>query len=248
MSFSSPSWRGVVISACVVFPNHLTILVAICWTCSSLSLFFIYCTQTPDAVLQVLERDKGSLPWLSSCQSARMHLAIFAARVLCWLMFNLLSTRTPRSFSTELLPWQLPPACTVALGYSIPDAWLALVEEVPVSPFLQPVQIPLKSSSAFPAHWQFPPPNLVSPASLLEVYSIPLSRSLTRTSISIGLCTDLRKTTLATGSQLGFVPLIITSWAWQPSQYSTQFIVHFSSPICHQVGERDNGRLYQKPC
>lgn len=50
------------LSLYVMFPNPMTVLVAIYWTCSSLS--FVYWTQTPDAVLKLLEGDKGSLPWI----------------------------------------------------------------------------------------------------------------------------------------------------------------------------------------
>jgi len=51
-------------------------------------------------------------------------LAFFATTAYCWLMFNILSTRTPRSFSEKLL-------------FSL----------LPVGPFLQPVTVPLHGSS-----------------------------------------------------------------------------------------------------
>lgn len=49
-------------------------------------------------------------------------LATFAARAHCWLVFKL-STRTPRSLSARVA-YKQPPACTVAWGYSFPDARL----------------------------------------------------------------------------------------------------------------------------
>lgn len=106
--------------------------------------------------------------------------------------------------------------------------------------FLQPVQSPriavlLSSTLAI-----FP--YLVSPASLLKESSIPSCRSWMRTSTCIGPFTDLRKTPLVTGSQLGFVPPIITLWAWQPSRLSTHFIIHFSGPyLINLVREKITG-------
>lgn len=78
----------------------------------------------------------------------RMSVAFCAARAHCWLMFNLLSTRTSRSLSAKLASWS--PAWIVAWAYSFPDARLrisfCLTHEVVVSPFLQHVKIPLNSS------------------------------------------------------------------------------------------------------
>lgn len=112
---------------------------------SSLGLSFLVChvpqpsehlsgpldsTQTPDTALSVVEGGKGSLSWTAGYPPASLPGLNW---VLCWLTFSLLSTRTPRSFSMEMLPRQLLWACTVALDYSIPHAWLALrVEEDPV--------------------------------------------------------------------------------------------------------------------
>jgi len=48
----------------------------------------------------------------------RIPLAFLAARAHCWLMVNLLSIRTPRSLSVELLSSRSAPACTGSWGYS----------------------------------------------------------------------------------------------------------------------------------
>lgn len=76
----------------------------------------------------------------------------FAMWAHCWLMFSLVSTRSSRSFSSKQVSSQLPP--------DRPDAWdeaiqardfaFAFVElhEVSARPCLQPVKVPLNSTSA----------------------------------------------------------------------------------------------------
>ncbi|KAK4818263.1 hypothetical protein QYF61_009968 [Mycteria americana] len=69
----------------------------------------------------------------------RIPLAFLATRAHCWLTVNLLSTRTPRSFSVKLLfSWVAPSI------YGCMDFTILLVElhEVPFGPFLQPVEVP----------------------------------------------------------------------------------------------------------
>lgn len=50
----------------------------------------------------------------------RMLLAFLAARADCWLMFSLLSTKIPRSFSTALLPSCLVPSLYYCQGLFLP--------------------------------------------------------------------------------------------------------------------------------
>jgi len=50
--------------------------------------------------------------------------AAFATRAYCWRMTDLPSTRTPRTFSANLLPRWLAPACTAAGNYSPPATGL----------------------------------------------------------------------------------------------------------------------------
>ncbi|XP_063211414.1 uncharacterized protein LOC134524983 [Chroicocephalus ridibundus] len=50
----------------------------------------------------------------------RMPLAFLATRAHCWLMDNLLSTRTPRSFSSELLPSMSAPNIYWCLAFFLP--------------------------------------------------------------------------------------------------------------------------------
>ncbi|PKU44632.1 hypothetical protein llap_5068 [Limosa lapponica baueri] len=82
---------------------------------------------------------------------ARMLLVFLATWAHCWLMFSLLLTNTPRSFSAR----QLQPLCPrpVALQgvvvNQVEDPALGLGEPHPVglSPPIQPVRIPLQSLS-----------------------------------------------------------------------------------------------------
>ncbi|KAK4826285.1 hypothetical protein QYF61_007132 [Mycteria americana] len=73
-------------------------------------------------------------------------------RAHCWLMFSLVSSRTTKSFSAKLFSsWSTPSIYLVSglVPPQVQDFALHPVElyEVPVSPFLQPVQVPLDGST-----------------------------------------------------------------------------------------------------
>jgi len=80
-----------------------------------------------------------------------MPLAFFAARAHCQLMLSLVSAMTPRPFSAKPLYSWVTPSLYLCLRLLLPrcGTLLALVErrEVPVSPYLQPVQVPLDGST-----------------------------------------------------------------------------------------------------
>ncbi|KAK4807064.1 hypothetical protein QYF61_018405 [Mycteria americana] len=70
-------------------------------------------------------RHMGLVHWTSSGSmgdrtSFRMPLAFFATRAHCWLMFNLVSTRTPRFFAEKLLPSWASPSKYWCLGLFLP--------------------------------------------------------------------------------------------------------------------------------
>ena len=81
----------------------------------------------------------------------RVPAATFASRAYCWVMLNSASVRTPDPFPQSCLPaWQprhillhrfIPP--------QVQDFALLFAElhEVPISPFLHPVEVPPKSST-----------------------------------------------------------------------------------------------------
>ena len=52
----------------------------------------------------------------------RIPLSFLPTRTHCWLRDSLLSTSTPRSFSTELLPSRSAPGCAGPWGYCCPGA------------------------------------------------------------------------------------------------------------------------------
>lgn len=86
-----------------------------------------------------------------SLAQRRIPFTFFATRARFWLVFNLVSTRTRRAFSAELLSSWMAPAYICAWGCSSPGAGLCtsvLVElhVVPISPILQPVKVLLTGS------------------------------------------------------------------------------------------------------
>lgn len=99
--------------------------------------------------------------------------AAFAAEVHCWLIFYSMSTKTSAAFH---LFWHGAGLCT------FPTELL----KGPVSPYLQPDEVSLGDSTTLEcvchSSQQFP----LSSANLLRVYSAPSSRSLIKTSNSIG--------------------------------------------------------------
>lgn len=79
-----------------------------------------------------------------------MLLAVLVARAHGWLVFSLLPTKTPRLFSAELVPGQAVLACTTQgiLPSHEEDCCRVEFHKVPVSLFLQPVQVPLNGNPA----------------------------------------------------------------------------------------------------
>lgn len=128
-------------------------------------LWSVHCT--PGVVLLVLIERKGHLSWPEG--NTFSNAAEVAASLLCgkvWLMFKLVHIWIPRSLSENL-----PSVCVIppqVQDFTIP--LVALVNS-PVCPFLQIVRISLGGCTVTP-------PNFVSSAILLIVYSVPPSRSL----------------------------------------------------------------------
>jgi len=79
---------------------------------------------------------------------SKLPLDFYAVRACCWLTSNLVSTRTPRSFSAKLLSSQSAHSMYWCLGLFLPTCKALHVtfvqpHEVPVDPFLQPGEVPL---------------------------------------------------------------------------------------------------------
>ena len=127
----------------------------------------LYCrthtwTQHSRWVSPVLSSGKDYLPHsagnvLPSRQS-RIPLAFTVSRADCWLMSNLAPTRTPRSFSAQLLPDGQPQACTgVGLCISFPRCrtlcfffWTWWGSCQPISPVLRMAVQPSSVSATPP--------------------------------------------------------------------------------------------------
>lgn len=67
--------------------------------------------RTPGVASPVQRKDCLLQPVGNGFFSDGAEHSTFAARTRCWLIFNLVSTRTPRSFSTKLSNWMSPSWC-----------------------------------------------------------------------------------------------------------------------------------------
>ncbi|KAK4831331.1 LOW QUALITY PROTEIN: hypothetical protein QYF61_016820, partial [Mycteria americana] len=82
---------------------------------------------------------------------ARMLLAFLATWAHCQLVFTRLSTNTPRSFSARQLPSHSSPSLVAGVVVTqVQDPALGLVEPhtIDLSPWIQPLQVPLQSLPA----------------------------------------------------------------------------------------------------
>ena len=118
-------------------PSPLIIFVVLLWTLSSLSASF-WCskdqnwTQYSSCSLASAEESgimTSSLLVMPLLMQPGILLACFAAAAHCSLMLSLLSTKTPRSLSTELLPSQVDPSlcCTPGMSSKSKHTWHGLM-------------------------------------------------------------------------------------------------------------------------
>ena len=111
----------------------------------------------------------------------------FAARAHCWLVFNLVSTRMPRSFCKAAFqlvgPQHVLVHGVILLQVQNSAFHFAELHKVPVGPFLQPVHVPLKEQHSHLVYQLLP---AVLCASSLRVHSVPSARSIIKMLISIG--------------------------------------------------------------
>ena len=82
----------------------------------------------------------------------RMPLAFLAARAHCWLMVNLSSTSTPRSFSAELLSSRSAPSLYWCIGLFLPRCRTLCLLLLNLIRFLS-AQL-FSSQTPFRAHWK----------------------------------------------------------------------------------------------
>lgn len=102
-----------------------------------------------------------------------MLLAVLVARAHGWLVFSLLPTKTPRLFSAELVPLQAVLACTTQgiLPSRAEDCCCVEFHKVPVSLFLQPVQVPLNGNPALKYVDWCPQFDVISKLNAINLYS-----------------------------------------------------------------------------
>lgn len=115
--------------SCVRCSNPLVIFMALCCTRSAMSASFLYggaqnWAQHSSCHFTSTEW-KGRISSLYSLTvlfltQPRMLLATFAARTRCWLMLNLVSTRTCRFFSAKLRSSQSSPNSYWCVGLFLP--------------------------------------------------------------------------------------------------------------------------------
>ena len=108
------------LSSCVRCFSLLIIFLAFWWTCSHMSFSLLLRSAELNLALQLcVTRDKLSRRIISlNLKQSRTLLDIFSARAYSWHIVSLLSTRTPRSLSAELLSGQLASSLYWCLGYS----------------------------------------------------------------------------------------------------------------------------------
>lgn len=158
-------------------------------------------------------------------------------------MFNLASTRTSMWVSSvELHPRSLGPSLCCRMGIFHPSCktlHFAFFErrEVPASPFLQAVQVPLSSYPSILTAF----PSLVSCPDLLRAHAVPPSRSLMKALNSDDSSTDPWSTPLVVHCQVDFALMIVTFQARQ----STLLFTYPAST--QQFGDKSIGNCFKGP-
>lgn len=103
-----------------------------------------------------------------------------AARAQCWLMFKLMSFKTPRCFSAELLSSWVAHSTYGAWSHPSPPAahcnLLVDLHEIPISSPIYTVEVHLHVVMAL--WWASTAPRYLSYGDLLQVYSAPPARPL----------------------------------------------------------------------
>lgn len=147
--------------------SPLTILVALLWAHSHVS-------KTGDNTLDVVSPGSEervaitATDLLATLLLTEPSMWLFAERARCWLIFNLLSNKSPKYFSAKMLSLQLTSSlhwCIELLCPRCSTLLLPLLKFVVLfSSFLQPVLLSNSLSTALP--------NLVSSMTLLRVHSV----------------------------------------------------------------------------
>lgn len=166
-----------------------------------------------------------------------MLLAFVAARVCSWLVFGLLSAKTPCAFSVEQLSSSQCPAGVTAWDYSIQVQDLTSVSaETLVKPHSCWPNLNSLLRSFYMVSFSLSPsnssPSLGSFLTLVRVRSVLPSRSFVKLT-----CIDSRGTLFMTSCQHNLEPLTTTLWAQQFSQFFNHFKFHLFSPYLNDLSK-----------
>lgn len=158
------------------------------------------------------------------------------SRAHCWLMFNLMSTKTPISFSAKLLSSWFSPSMYWCLGLFFHRCRTLQFSLLNFMRFLSTsLEFPPNSPGCWgSSDWQHNPlayqplPQFCVTCKFVEVHSATSSTSPSKNKTRPSI--DTWDTPLVTGLQLGFVSLITTLWTWLFSQFSIHLSVFSSHP------------------
>lgn len=159
---------------------------------------------------------------------SRMPPGLFVARAHFCLMFNIVFTRTQRSFSANLLSSQSALTVDWCLGLFFPkDKTLLNFMRFFVACFSSLSRY--LWMSAKPSGLSATPHSFVSSPNFLRMQSVLSSMSLLKMLNIIGPSIDLLGTPLVTGIQGDFMLLITSLWAQQFSRFLIHLTVYLSS-------------------
>jgi len=142
-------------------------------------------------------------------------LAFFAAAAYCSLLLSLMSTRTPRSLSTEMLHCQVDPSLSCTPVLCFPSCKTLHFSMLHFIRFLLAHSSSLSRSFcrvALSPTVSTSPRSLVSLANFIRVSLIPSSTSLMKILNNVGPNIDSCRTPLVTGCQFEKRALTTTLW------------------------------------
>lgn len=166
-------------------PNHLCVPLLDSPVCPWLCCTGVLRTghSTPGVASLVVHRSKGSPLWPAGdfLMQPRVPFAFFAARVHCWIVFNLVSTRILRSFSAELFSsWAAPSThqCKELLLPRYRTLYFPLLNSMIYLSSQFSRLLRFLWSTAWLSGISGTPPAFATSVNLLRIHSTPLSRSL----------------------------------------------------------------------
>jgi len=226
---------------------------ALLWTRSNRSMSFLCWglqrqTQESRWGLTTVEK-RGRIPSLDLLATLflmqpRIQLAFWAASAHWWLMATFSAIGTPKSFSAGLLSISSSSSLYWYRGLPWPRCRTLQLAFLNLMRFMQ-----AHFFSCFRSLWMASYPSgmstasliLASPANLVRVHSISLSRSLMKIFNSIGHSTDPWGTPLVSSVCLDIKPLTTTLWLRPSNQFLIHQTDHLSNPRLSNSERKDAG-------